>query len=77
MVDQFSTWVEICAIPDKMLNSTVKPAMDQFYSQFKFSLQLQSDQRKNFDWNVMRILCKLNQISKLTQLPTVPVLIAK
>ena len=64
MVDQFTKWVEIHALPDITAVQTAKYAMDQFFSRFGTPLQIHTDQGGNFDGNVMKALCHLYCIAK-------------
>ena len=64
MVDQFTKWVEIHALPDITAVQTAKCAVDQFFSRFGTPLQIHTDQGGNFDGNVMKALCHLYHIAK-------------
>ena len=72
MVDQFSKWVEIHAIPDISAEQTARCAIDQFFSHFGAPLQIHTDQGKNFDGNVMKALCDLYRITKTRTTPYHP-----
>ena len=72
MVDQFSKWVEIHAIPDISAEQTMRCAIDQFFSHFGAPLQIHTDQGKNFDGNVMKALCDLYRITKTCSTPYHP-----
>ena len=72
MIDQFTKWVEIHAIPDQTAVHTAKIAVDNFFSRFGAPLQIHTDQGKNFDGHVMKALCSLYRITKTTQLHIVP-----
>ena len=72
MVDQFSKWVEIHAIPDISAEQTARCAIDQFFSRFGAPLQIHTDQGKNFDGNVMKALCDLYRITKTCTTPYLP-----
>ena len=52
MVDQFTKWVEIHALPDVTAIGTAKCAVDQFFSRFGTPLQIHTDQGGNFDGNL-------------------------
>ena len=72
MVDQFTKWVEIHALPDVTAISTAKCAVDQFFSRFGTPLQIHTDQGGNFDGNVMKALCHLYHIAKTCTTPYQP-----
>ena len=72
MVDQFSKWVEIHAIPDISAEQTAQCAIDQFFSCFGAPLQIHTDQGKNFDGSVMKALCDLYRITKTRTTPYHP-----
>ena len=72
MVDQFTKWVEIHALPDVTALSTAKCAVDQFLSRFGTPLQIHTDQGGNFDGNVMKALCHLYCIAKTRTTPYRP-----
>ena len=69
MVDQFTKWVEIHALPDITAVQTAKCAVDQFFSRFGTPLQIHTDQGGNFDGNVMKALCHLYRIAKTRTTP--------
>ena len=69
MVDQFTKWVEIHALPDITAVQTAKCAVDQFFSRFGTSLQIHTDQGGNFDGNVMKALCHLYCIAQTKTTP--------
>ena len=72
MVDQFTKWVEIHALPDVTAISTAKCAVDQFFSRFGAPLQIHTDQGGNFDGNVMKALCHLYRVAKTRTTPYRP-----
>ena len=72
MVDQFSKWVEIHALPDISAEQTARCAIDQFFSRFGTPLQIHTDQGKNFDGNIMKALCDLYRITKTQTTPYRP-----
>ena len=69
MVDQFTKWVEIHALPDITAVQTAKCAVDQFFSRFGTPLQIHTDQGGNFDGNVMKALCHLYRIANTRTTP--------
>ena len=72
MIDQFTKWVEIHAIPDQSAEATAKTAVDQFFSRFGAPLQIHTDQGKNFDGHLMKALCKLYRVAKTRTTPYHP-----
>ena len=46
MIDQFTKWVEINAIPDQTAVQTARIAVDNFFSRFGAPLQIHTDQGK-------------------------------
>jgi hypothetical protein len=72
MVDQFTKWVEIHAIPDISAEQTARSAVDHMFSRFGAPLQIHTDQGKNFDGNVMKALCDLFRITKTRTTPYRP-----
>ena len=69
MVDQFTKWVEIHALPDITAVQTAKCAVDQFFFMFGTPLQIYTDQGGNFHGNVMKALCHLYHIAKTQTTP--------
>ena len=72
MIDQFTKWVEIHAIPDQTAVQTARIAVDNFFSRFGAPLQIHTDQGKNFDGHVMKALCSLYHITKTRTTPYRP-----
>ena len=72
MVDQFTKWVEIHALPDFTAEQTARCSVDQFFSRFGAPLQVHTDQGKNFDGNLMKALCELYRITKTRTTPYHP-----
>ena len=72
MVDQFTKWIEIHAIPEISAVTTAKVSVDQFFSRFGTPLQIHTDQGKNFDGNVMKALCDLFRTTKTHTTPYHP-----
>ena len=72
MIDQFTKWVEIHAIPEQTAEQTARIAVDQFFTRFGAPLQIHTDQGKNFDGQVMKALCHLYRIAKTRTTPYHP-----
>lgn len=62
MVDQFSKWVELAAIPDQTAEVIATQFLSRFVSTFGCPLEVHTDQGKNFDSNLFKTLCELLQI---------------
>lgn len=72
MVDQFSKWVELAAIPDQTAEVIATQFLSRFVSTFGCPLEVHTDQGKNFDSNLFKTLCELLQISKTRTTPYRP-----
>ena len=72
MIDQFTKWVEIHAIPEQTAEQTARIAVNQFFTRFGAPLQIHTDQGKNFDGQVMKALCSLYRIAKTRTTPYHP-----
>jgi transposase InsO family protein len=72
MVDQFTKWVEIHALPAQTAIETARCAVDQFFTRFGTPLEIHTDQGKNFDGNLMHALCDLYRIAKTRTTPYHP-----
>ena len=53
MVDQFTKWVELVAIPEQNAQITVKAIVDRFICTFGCPLEINSDQGRNFESNLL------------------------
>ena len=69
MIDQFTKWVEIHAIPEQTAEQTARIAVNQFFTRFGALLQIHTDQGKNFDGQVMKALCSLYRVAKTRATP--------
>ena len=72
MIDQFTKWVEIHAIPEQTAEQTARIAVNQFFTHFGAPLQIHTDQGKNFDGQVMKALCSLYRVAKTHTTPYHP-----
>ena len=72
MIDQFTKWVAIHAIPEQTAEQTARIAVNQFFTHFGAPLQIHTDQGKNFDGQVMKALCSLYHIAKTCTTPYHP-----
>ncbi|VDI09313.1 Hypothetical predicted protein [Mytilus galloprovincialis] len=64
IVDQFTKWLECFPIPGQTAEIVAKAAVDGFISRFGCPLEVNTDQGKNVDGNLMWNLCELLEISK-------------
>ena len=72
LVDQFSKWVEIHALPDQSAELIARTVVEQVFSRFGSPLEIHSDQGKNFDGNVFKALCRLYRTAKTRTTPYRP-----
>ena len=72
MVDQFTKWVELAAIPEQNAQVTVKAFVDRFISTFGCPLEIHSDQGRNFESSLFQALCRLLEINKTRTTPYRP-----
>jgi len=72
MVDQFTKWVEIHAVPDQSADRTAKTVVNQFFSRFGSPFQIHSDQGKNFDGHLFKAVCQLYRVTKTRTTPYRP-----
>ena len=72
MVDQFSHWVEIQPLPEISTETTARMGIDNFISRFGYTLQIHTDQGKNFNGNLFKAMCDLLQITKTRTTPYRP-----
>ena len=72
LVDQFTKWVEIHAVPDQSAERIAKVVVDQFFSRFGSPFQIHSDQGRNFDGNVFKAMCHLYRVTKTRTTPYRP-----
>lgn len=64
MIDQFSKWIEMAALPDQCALSVAQKSLVHFVVTFGCPLEVHTDQGKNFDSNLFKSLCKVLQIAK-------------
>lgn len=72
MVDQFTKWIEIEALPEQTAENVAKAAVDRFFSVLGCPLIIHTDQGRNFDGMLFKSLCELLQISKSRTTPYRP-----
>ena len=62
--DYFTRWVEAYGIPDQQAETVAERIVHEFYSRFGVSLELHSDQGRQFESNLLQDVCKLLKIKK-------------
>ena len=72
MVDQFTKWVELAALPEQNAQLTAKRFFDQFICRFGCPLEVHTDQGRNFESNLFQAFCKVFEISKTRTTPYRP-----
>ena len=72
MVDQFTKWVELAAVPEQTAEIIATKFLAHFVSTFGCPLEVHTDQGKNFDSNLFKALCELLQIAKTRTTPYRP-----
>ncbi len=72
MVDQFTKWIEVKALPHQGAELIAETAVNQFFARMGCPLQIHTDQGKNFDGQLLRKLCELLQITKTRTTPYRP-----
>lgn len=69
MVDQFSKWIELAAIPEQTAEEVAKQFLLHFIVTFGCPIEVHSDQGRNFGSNLFKALCDLLQIAKTRTTP--------
>ena len=59
MVDQFTKWLEVEAVPDQTAKMVAKAAVDRFFSSLGYPMIIHNDQGRNFDCQFCKELCNL------------------
>ena len=72
MIDQFTKWVEVQALPHQGADLIAETAVNEFFSRMGCPLQIHTDQGKNFDGQLFRRLCEVLQIAKTRTTPYRP-----
>ena len=72
MIDQFTKWVEIAAIPEQTALATAKKFLVHFIATFGCPLEIHTDQGRNFESNLFRSLCEALDIAKTRTTPYRP-----
>ncbi len=58
MIDQFTKWVELCALPDQTAPLTAEVFFQQWIARFGVPLKVHTDQGRNFESNLFTALCE-------------------
>lgn len=72
MIDQFTKWIEMAALPDQCALSVAQKFLVHFVVTFGCHLEVHTDQGKNFDSNLFLSLCEVLQIAKTRTTPYHP-----
>ena len=72
IVDQFTKWVECCAIPNQSAETVCRHMVDQFISRFGTPTIIHSDQGRNFVSDLFTGVCALLDIVKTRTTPYRP-----
>lgn len=64
MVDQFTKWVEMAALPDQSAESVAENFLVHFIVTCGCPLEVHTDQGRNFDSDLFRPLCSALDIAK-------------
>lgn len=72
MIDQFSKWVEMAALPDQSALLIAQKFVVHFIVTFGCPLEVHTDQGRNFDGNLFKALCDILEIAKTRTTPYHP-----
>ena len=72
MIDQFTKWVEMAAIPEQSALLTAKKVLVRFIATFGCPLEIHTDQGRNFESKLFGSLCELLEIAKTRTTPYRP-----
>lgn len=72
MIDQFTKWIEMAALPDQKALSVAHKSVTHFIVTFGCPMEVHTDQGRNFDSNLFQALCDELQIAKTRTTPTTP-----
>ena len=72
MVDQFTKWVELAALPAQNAELTAKAFLKHFVVTFGCPLEVHTDQGKKFTSDLFLAFCKLMGITKTRTTPYHP-----
>ena len=72
VIDAFSKWVEIFAIPDQTAETCASVILNEVIARFGCPYDLLSDQGRNFESQIFRELCEILNIRKTRSSPRHP-----
>ena len=72
MVDQFTKWVELAALPEYNAQLTAKSVLQHFIATFGCPLEIHTDCGKNFESNLFKAFCDVFEIAKTRTTPYHP-----
>ena len=72
MVDQFSKWVELAALPAQIAELTAEAFLKHFVVMYGFALEIHTDQGTNFQSNLFKAFCKALETAQTRTTPYHP-----
>ena len=72
MIDQFTKWLEVQALPTQTAEVVAEAAVNGFFSRMGCALNIHTDQGKNFDGQVFKAVCDLLEMAKTRTTPYRP-----
>ena len=69
MIDQFTKWVELAALPAENAELTAKVFLSLFVTTLGCLLEVHTDQGRNFESELFQAFCKLLEITKTRTTP--------
>jgi len=72
MIDQFTKWVEMFALPEQTAETVAKTFIEQFVCRMGCALEVFSDQGKNFESQLFHEACEMLQMAKSRTTPYRP-----
>ena len=72
VIDYFSKWVEIFAIPDQTASMCASKILNEVICRYGCPLAIHSDQGRNYESDLFKELCELLDIRKTTTSPKNP-----
>ena len=72
MVDQFTKWVECCAMADQTAETVARCLVDNVVARLGCPLELHSDQGRNFESRIFSEMCTMLEISRTRTTPYRP-----
>ena len=72
MIDQFTKWVEMAALPEQSALLIAQKFIVHFIVTFGCPLEVYTDQGRNFDGNLFKALCEILEVAKTRTTPYHP-----